>query len=140
MSESVLIAYSFVIQGYDWTFTILANAQGILSNYWTFKTNSNMCRWVGRRKNITHFITGQLISCFCKVKLQRDWSWKICFKIKESSCWRYPIQKLMFLQMKGVYEGGSKSPCNHLFSLHRGAFVQRWQCLHQVWTFVFHAM
>ena len=30
---------------------------------------------------------------------------------------------------------GSKSPCNHLFSLHMGAFVQRWQCLHQVWTF-----
>ena len=30
------------------------------------------------------------------------------------------------------YEGGSKSPCNHLFSLHMGAFIQRWQCLHQV--------
>ena len=39
-----------------------------------------------------------------------------------------------------TYEGGSKSPCNHLFSLHMGAFIQRWQCLHQVWTFVFHAM
>ena len=38
------------------------------------------------------------------------------------------------------YEGGSIIPCNHLFSLHMGAFIQRWQCLHQVWTFVFHAM
>ena len=36
------------------------------------------------------------------------------------------------------YEGGSKSPCNHLFSLHMGAFnIQRWQCLHQVWTLSF---
>ena len=25
------------------------------------------------------------------------------------------------------YGGGSKSPCNHLFSLHMGAFIQRWQ-------------
>ena len=32
-----------------------------------------------------------------------------------------------------LYEGGSKGPCNHLFSLHMGAFIQRWQCLHQVW-------
>ena len=39
-----------------------------------------------------------------------------------------------------LYEGGSKSPCNHLCSLHMGAVIQRWQCLHQVWTFVFHAM
>ena len=38
------------------------------------------------------------------------------------------------------YEGGSIIPCNHLFSLHMGAFIQRWQCLHQVWTFVFYAM
>ena len=33
-----------------------------------------------------------------------------------------------------TYERGSKSPCSHLFSLHMGAFIQRWQCLHQVWT------
>ena len=35
-------------------------------------------------------------------------------------------------EKRKVYEGGSKSPCNHLFSLHMGAFTQRWQCLHQV--------
>ena len=32
----------------------------------------------------------------------------------------------------GTYEGGSIIPCNHLFSLHMGAFIQMWQCLHQV--------
>ena len=37
----------------------------------------------------------------------------------------------LHLQHDIIYEGGSKSPCNHLFSLHMGAFIQRWQCLHQ---------
>ena len=30
------------------------------------------------------------------------------------------------------YEGESIIPCNHLYSLHMGAFIQRWQFLHQV--------
>ena len=38
-----------------------------------------------------------------------------------------------YAQNQGTtYEGGSKIPCNHLFSLHMGAFIQRWQYLHQV--------
>ena len=41
---------------------------------------------------------------------------------------------------KCVYEGGSIIPCNHLYSLHMGVFIQRWQFLHQVWTFIFHAL
>ena len=39
-----------------------------------------------------------------------------------------------------IYEGGSKSPCKHLFSLHMGAFLQKWQCLLQIWTFFFRAL
>ena len=31
-----------------------------------------------------------------------------------------------------LYEGGSVISCNHHFSLHMGAFIQTWQCLHQV--------
>ena len=48
-----------------------------------------------------------------------------------------PLRNLL---PKATYMGGSKIPCNHLFSLHMGAFIQSWQYLHQVWTFVFHAM
>ena len=44
------------------------------------------------------------------------------------------------LLIRLLYEGGLKIPCNHLFSLHMVTFTQRWQSLHQVWTFVFHAM
>ena len=46
--------------------------------------------------------------------------------------WIWGNLKTYNLYFHPLYEGGSKSPCNHLFSLHMGAFIQRWQFLHQV--------
>ena len=62
---------------------------------------------------------------------------------KKQFCWwifRDSSYPFIIFSLNHAYEGGSKSPCNHLFSLHMGAFIQRWQCLHQVQTFVFHTM
>ena len=66
----------------------------------------------------------------------------VFFSLRSNNRWEPSILVLKY-QTQYVfllYEGGSIIPCNHLFSLHMGAFIQRWQCLHQVWTFVFHAM
>ena len=104
-------------------FTHASNTSALSKYYISRKFNEKIffckikkfwkCATIQFRSIYIHFLRNSIAKVFCLLS---------CF--------------LVHLQ----YEGGSKSPCNHLFSLHMGAFIQRWQCLHQLWTFVFHAM